>query len=706
MSQSQSSTADSQALLQSMLQKLKLQPPKEGQAHLHLSAPVTSAAESGQDGVEEAAELQGSGSETNIAVNGFMRNEQERAELGTNGALQKMQMGKWDSREEFEIPAWGSGFGPVTFSFKGRERQENKLGHGFQMDRTSISSSSPKANISSETGEREVIGQATPTGTTRSLQDADVTSIERTKDEIEGKMDDHSNSAMINHNPGGMNAVATAVGQSQDRDQGFKPRVYAWASNTDEAQLLPENGIGEIGGWAESKDTQTGLDSENTANSSMTRKNKFRLSDNKTKRWTQKIKERWKERPGSLRKKAKEGGMIDQQETHSLLQNQIPTTGSLVDPPDMGGEGTLLSPDKSDTRLTLSEEHDHEEQSRSNSDFEFGLGSFSLLEEIVTGQEWAKFLNPNQQTISDNHRPPQESTSQVLIATNPPDGHGAQSSLASTQHVNENYQGRFSGSESFGNAKDFGTEPTLSERTTLVGMDISEGNHVAEKVQNQSEPMEDGHSQSDMQPEESEERQLGRPPEGHSFVKPAEILLNADLKRRVQLTRKRVYASTERSGARPQTKEETDEGEETDRGASIFSPSVNGPGRTGDTQENNLVSPHMSPSAPSFTPRGVLKHSISQDSECSIFLETATKKRRVEETRRVRFSEEVLTIEPELDLFTAWEEESVTEEDSVIEEEVGVEQEAMDDIMAPARRLALPAWILALKRRNTGRKHR
>lgn len=80
--------------------------------------------------------------------------------------------------------------------------------------------------------------------------------------------------------------------------------------------------------------------------------------------------------------------------------------------------------------------------------------------------------------------------------------------------------------------------------------------------------------------------------------------------------------------------------------------------------------------------------------------------RRVEGNRRVRFSEEVFTIEPELDLCAAWEEDSGTEDDSVIEEGVGVEQEAMEDMMAPARRPVLPAWILALKRRNTGRKHR
>lgn len=308
---------DTQALLQSMLQRLKLQPPREGQAYMHPPAPTTSALDSGQDGVKGASELRASGSENNIAVNGFMPKEQERGELGTNGALPKMQMRKWDSREEFGIPAWGCGFGQAAFSFKGKERQESQPGRDYKMDRTSISFSSQKANISGDMGESKVLGLVSPTETgpipVRSHQDADVISTERTTDEIEGKMGSASNSAMINHNPGSKNAVTTAVGHSQDHDQVFKPRVYAWAPNTTEAKLDPENGIGGLGAWAQkSTDTQTGLVSENTVNSAMTRKNKFRLSDCKARRWTQKIKERWKERPGSLCKKGKEeGGMID-----------------------------------------------------------------------------------------------------------------------------------------------------------------------------------------------------------------------------------------------------------------------------------------------------------------------------------------------------------------------------------------------------------
>lgn len=82
--------------------------------------------------------------------------------------------------------------------------------------------------------------------------------------------------------------------------------------------------------------------------------------------------------------------------------------------------------------------------------------------------------------------------------------------------------------------------------------------------------------------------------------------------------------------------------------------------------------------------------------------------RRVEENRRVRFAEEVVTIEsPYMDLdYSDSEEDSLaTDEDSVTEQECDVHQVAAEE-EAPARRTALPAWILALKKKNSGKKRK
>lgn len=70
----------------------------------------------------------------------------------------------------------------------------------------------------------------------------------------------------------------------------------------------------------------------------------------------------------------------------------------------------------------------------------------------------------------------------------------------------------------------------------------------------------------------------------------------------------------------------------------------------------------------------------------------------------MHFSEKVMAISPpELDMDTDSEEESV-EEDSMSSASSTREPEGVEERpegAAPARRPAFPAWILALKRRNT-----
>lgn len=280
---------DTQALLQSMLQKLKLQPGREGQAYLHTPVPVTAASTWGQDGQGGASHLQ----KVNRPVNGF--------DTGTNDIPTK----------EFWISAADSNFGHK----------------GGVVDRDSlISFRTQKDNIDGDTGENRVFGQAiqpgiTATGTgqlfpAKSLKDAEITSFER----ADGERLSIGSSGMKRDNPSNTHAV-TSTGQNQDQDQeqGFRSKVYMWSLNPADVNVDTGSqqdkglhmGNGGFGASAQSKDMQIVPTDQKTTNSSPRRKQ--RPSENKTRRWTQKIKERWKDRQGNFGKKGKEegGGGVD-----------------------------------------------------------------------------------------------------------------------------------------------------------------------------------------------------------------------------------------------------------------------------------------------------------------------------------------------------------------------------------------------------------
>lgn len=143
---------------------------------------------------------------------------------------------------------------------------------------------------------------------------------------------------------------------------------------------------------------------------------------------------------------------------------------------------------------------------RSSDDFKFGLGSFSLLEEITMGQDWAKFLKP---TISARQRPSEEPLSQLRIIPNPYDS--GQSSMILNQQGGGNNQWNLKGSK---------LSPVSAQKSPdallLTGMGVMEGEHNAmqdiHSWADQSEPVEHGHTQSNRQ---SEERRQARAP---SFV--------------------------------------------------------------------------------------------------------------------------------------------------------------------------------------------
>lgn len=228
---------DSQSLLQSMLQRLKLQPGKEAQEYRH--PPALSTAERGGSIIRK--------------VNGRPVND---FELGANGISPRV-------------------FG---ISAAERTREIQPPGRCCEVDKGLISSPSQKDDIEADTGEGRLLGRATqpgiiPTGTRQlfpaeSLKDAVITSVERT-------------------DGAGGSSGSTAVTMGQ--------------------------GLG---------DPTKNKDMQNVATNSSSRRTQP-SSETKRKRWPQKIRERWRDRPGSLSNRGGKKGI-----TLDLKNEQGPEVSS------------------------------------------------------------------------------------------------------------------------------------------------------------------------------------------------------------------------------------------------------------------------------------------------------------------------------------------------------------------------------------------
>nr|XP_040029628.1 uncharacterized protein zgc:113229 [Gasterosteus aculeatus aculeatus]XP_040029629.1 uncharacterized protein zgc:113229 [Gasterosteus aculeatus aculeatus] len=585
---------DSQSLLQSMLQRLKLQPGKEAQEYRH--PPALSTAERGGSIIRK--------------VNGRPVND---FELGANG-----------------IP-------PRVFGISAAERTREiqPPGRCCEVDKGLISSPSQKDDIEADTGEGRLLGHATqpgiiPTGTRQlfpaeSLKDAVITSVERT-------------------DGAGGSSGSTAVTMGQ--------------------------GLG---------DPTKNKDMQNVATNSSSRRTQP-SSETKRKRWPQKIRERWRDRPGSLSNRGGKKGI-----TLDLKNEQGPelfTAVRVAETANKVEERPLPSLDSSDPGSLPPTRTDNASEGcmGSATNFQFGLGSFSLLEEIVTGQKWARFLNPNQSAASANPRPPGLKIPSSL-------NESGQTPVIFNKQGGAYNQWDFRGSAA---SPDSGFMPP--DAFQPVSMDVSVAKpdavrHVHSDA-GQAEPMEHGHTRG--------------PP---SCAEPKNFLENSVLKKRVQRCRKRPYHGDEMLPM-----EGINNGQEAEREGMIPSPrltDIHVMEETGEEQRVDHVpsytlSSACAPLAPA--PRGVLKHSISRDSSVEIVM----KRRRVEETRRVHFAEEVVAIEPPaLDSYaTDSDSDPEDEEDSVAPQECEEQKAAIEEVSAPPRRAALPAWIQALKRRNTRRKHR
>lgn len=475
-------------------------------------------------------------------------------------------------------------------------------------------------------------------------------------------------------------STGESTGHNQDQSSAFLPKVYSWSPKSPVTQDN-KSSFGVVF-EATGENTPTPFNSQNTVNTT-----KQRSSENKTYRWTQKIKQKWKERPGSFGKKGKDGRFVDKTMQENSPKYLPLTTGNFILPSNEESQGTLTTEETTDHNKTISQKSDgNDEYMRSRNDFDLGLGSFSLLDEIVSGQEWAKFLNPS-------------------ISASVHEGAPPAMEQAFTNHLSINSMSKDVGSNLWtsginGEAPntDIAMNQMSPEPLFPVGMDITE------KSGKQSEPMEQGLSQSDMQVTVCEQQ----PHQPNIKTQQVNTVESSSLRGRNSLSRKRQYQSSERIETMFQSVG-SNESDGADDG-SVFLPDNHVMNNTDETTMY-LFSSTPTPCSPV---RGVLKHTISYDSANSS--ETLSKRRRMEETRRVRFSEEIITIDPpELGPYESdsEEEEEVDDEDSLIEEdsEEQIAEAALfgpgrPEQVAPARRPVLPAWIRALKRRNTGKKPR
>ncbi|XP_075902814.1 uncharacterized protein LOC142901950 isoform X2 [Nelusetta ayraudi] len=639
MSQPQSS-ADTHVLLQSMLQRLKIQQERGTQALSHTALPAGADSTTGLVGESDATRIQNASSSP---VNGF---------------------GFYNGTSPQDLRTFG-------------------VGRNF---------SSPNLKYSTDggTGDKESFGQAiqpgiSPAGTAGSLRD--VTSLDGTAAERVSSTVRTSDAEQ-------------SLGQIQD--QAFPAKVYSWSPKpTGERNGTggPEHKVPVVGnegseGFAQGKDSYTVQTDQNSTNSLSRRKQ--RPSGNRARRWTQKIKEKWRDRPGSFGKRAKEEPREEQQteqRTTISPQNHLLTA---VSSSNQESPALPVISHHSSSPLTQRETSSREDSLRCSGDFDFGLGSFSLLEEIGMGQEWAKFLNPNQSAATASQTPSNE----FRIPTSP--DRDPQPSVPVNHVGSVSDQLIFSSTGGAQPLSHVAMTQVPSSDFLPVSMDVSEGKQP--RAADRAEPVACSHGQTQTQLVDRRPHQRPLP----SFAQPADVQ-QSYLKGREHTNRKRQHRSIEWRGQEPQTQEarKTD-GEVctsplTPTGSHMME-------ATATSQPDGVVplhsvnSPPLSPASFNpFAPRkGVLKHSISQESESS--LEFVTKRRRVEENRRVHFSEKVMAISPpELDMDTDSEEESV-EEDSMSSTSSTKEQEdvvARPEGVAPARRPAFPAWILALKRRNT-----
>ncbi|XP_061756007.1 uncharacterized protein LOC133552666 [Nerophis ophidion] len=265
-----------------------------------------------------------------------------------------------------------------------------------------------------------------------------------------------------------------------EQDQALKHNTYdwSWQSTGFTADSQGNKTFHTVNGGYASLSKSRDMPMMPKKGVSLTARQQQRSSQSKARRWTEKIKEKWKEKSSS--KKGK-----DEAKDLSLPSNHLDIT-----PPNQDAGKSLPSPGSSESPVTRSQDDDLDTFIRSGEDLQCGFSSVSLLEEIVSGQEWAKFLNPSLSAPSANQRPPEETLS-GLSATTTSNNNG-RPAFVPLQPGGSDGQWSFRDSESL---------PVYNSHAS--GNITETQNHTGHSEDYHPQPMEQGQSQSQEQLEES-----------------------------------------------------------------------------------------------------------------------------------------------------------------------------------------------------------
>uniref|UniRef100_A0A672M9R9 Zgc:113229 n=1 Tax=Sinocyclocheilus grahami TaxID=75366 RepID=A0A672M9R9_SINGR len=391
------------------------------------------------------------------------------------------------------------------------------------------------------------------------------------------------------------------------------------------------------------------------------------------KRWAQNVKERWRERHRNTLTRQRDDG---ERQVQSEVQVSIGVSQLLV-PIDVNDTPTALTETTEihheEINTALAEDGPGSLSYMSDSLFSFGTTS-NLMEEIFSGTEWARYHSVNcgkpeqsNELPNTNNQSHEEELPSKWTHKDPTDSH-----LGWTQppHLESFAQDMASDKQTETSQMSITDLPTNPLQTSDPFIDQSQNINLNPNKSHNSEQS-NGQSQfSQLDPNESKatehsdqqptSNQVSSPshnqPEGGTkdFIPLLDSMKRLSLTSHGSLSRKREHWTKRRASFEHTTQDMEDEAQPSNPSAA--------------TSLNSLLD------------------SISQDSESSETLETVIKKRRMEDTRYVRFSEEVIILPP-----SYWPE---SDDDNDDEENDNDWQEE------PSPRPSFPKWIVSLKSRR------